>query len=62
MFERITEQEFNEQLTVGFDNADADYTFNRLGVCVNQWDNGMGVGLLMLYTLDSDGVRYLRYE
>lgn len=62
MLVRLTEAEFDQHLAQGFDNADSDRAFTRLGVQVNQWDNGMGCGLLMLTEYMTDKVRFLHYQ
>lgn len=58
----LTEEEFNQHLELGFGDADSDNHWIRLGVCINQWDNGLGVGLLQLSTLTGTRVKYLHYQ
>jgi hypothetical protein len=62
MFIKLTEVEFNDHLDQGFGGEDADCSFTRLGVRVNQWDNGAGCGLLMLSSVETDKVTFLHYE
>lgn len=60
--QRINEQEFNEHLSLGFDDEEHHDQWTRLGIWINQWDNDFGVGILRLTNPNTGEIRYLSYE
>ncbi len=64
MLIKITPDEAEEHLRqLEVDPDDETEEYMRLGVCVSQWDNGMGCGVLKLHTLDGpQRVVWLHYQ